>query len=95
MKKLYILILFALIGLETMAQCNYKVIGHRGGDSYNYPENTLIALENGFMQGIFAAEVDVRITSDSVFVLLHDSYLNRTTSGSGFLIDYTYDQIKI
>ncbi len=94
MKKLYILILFALIGLETMAQCNYKVIGHRGGDSYNYPENTLIALENGFMQGIFAAEVDVRITSDSVFVLLHDSYLNRTTSGSGFLIDYTYDQIK-
>lgn len=94
MKKVYIIILLALIGFRVMAQCNYKVIGHRGGDSYNYPENTLIALENGFMQGIFAAEVDVRITSDSVFVLLHDSYLNRTTNGSGFLIDYTYDQIK-
>ncbi len=79
---------------SLQAQCSYKVIGHRGGDSYNYPENTLLALEHGFMQGIFAAEVDVRITSDSVFVLLHDAYLDRTTNGSGFIIDYTYDQIK-
>ncbi len=76
------------------AQCSYKVIGHRGGDSYNYPENTLLALEHGFSQGIYAAEVDVRITSDSVFVLLHDAYLDRTTNGTGFIIDYTYDQIK-
>lgn len=94
MKKVYMFIVIALISFRVMAQCNYKVIGHRGGDSYNYPENTLLSLEHGFMQGIFAAEVDVRITSDSVFVLLHDSYLDRTTTGSGNLINYTYDQIK-
>lgn len=94
MKKIYIIIFLVLICYNALAQCNYKVVGHRGGDSYNYPENTLIALENGFMQGIFAAEVDVRITSDNVFVLLHDAYLDRTTSGSGFLNNYTYDEIK-
>lgn len=94
MKKLYLLTLLVFTFYNAIAQCNYKVIGHRGGDSYNYPENTLLSLEHGFMQGIFAAEVDVRITSDSVFVLLHDAYLDRTTTGSGYLIDYTYDQIK-
>jgi len=54
------------------AQCNFKSIGHRGGSSYYYPENTLVSLEHGFMEGIYAAEVDVRFTVDSILVLMHD-----------------------
>lgn len=94
MKRLFALLFCMSMYCFLQAQCIYKVIGHRGGDSYNYPENTLLALEHGFMQGIYSAEVDVRITSDSVFVLLHDAYLDRTTNGSGYLIDYTYNEIK-
>lgn len=76
------------------AQCNFKTIGHRGGSSYYYPENTLLSLEQGFIEGIYAAEIDVRHTSDSVLVLMHDSYIDRTTNGSGEVKDLPFAYIQ-
>jgi glycerophosphoryl diester phosphodiesterase len=79
---LFILVLLSF-GNFLSAQCAFKPIGHRGGSSYYYPENTLVSLEQGFLEDIFAAEVDIRYTSDSVLVLMHDSYIDRTTNGIG------------
>lgn len=89
-------ILFSLLLSLTVAyaQCNFKTIGHRGGSSYYYPENTLLSLEQGFIEGIYAAEVDVRHTSDSVLVLMHDSYIDRTTNGNGEVEDLTLAYLK-
>ena len=81
-------------GAEAFGQCDFKTIGHRGGASYYYPENTLVALEQGFIAGIYAAEVDVRYTSDSVLVLMHDSYVDRTTNGTGTIRNLPYSYIK-
>ncbi|HSH19468.1 MAG TPA: glycerophosphodiester phosphodiesterase family protein, partial [Draconibacterium sp.] len=76
------------------AQCNFKTIGHRGGSSYYFPENTLIALEHGFTEGIYAAEVDVRFTADSIMVLMHDRYIDRTTNGTGNVEDLSMSYLK-
>jgi len=76
------------------AQCNFKPIGHRGGSSYYFPENTLVSLEQGFIEDIFAAEVDVQFTADSVLVLMHDFYIDRTTNGNGYVKDLTLSYLK-
>lgn len=83
MKKTTLSLLLIISGLLLHAQCNFKSIGHRGGSSYYYPENTLVSLEQGFMQNIYAAEIDVRFTADSILVLMHDYYVDRTTNGTG------------
>lgn len=93
--KYFILSIFIILsGWTASGQCNFKPIGHRGGSSYYYPENTLISLEQGFIEDIYAAEVDVRFTADSVLVLMHDSYIDRTTNGSGDVRDLTLNYLK-
>lgn len=94
--KITILIFLFFLSIITgvFAQCNFKPIGHRGGSSYYYPENTLISLEHGFMEGIYAAEVDVRFTADSIMVLMHDSYVDRTTNGTGYVENLTLSYLK-
>lgn len=76
------------------AQCAFKTIGHRGGSSYYYPENTLLSLEQGFIEGVYAAEVDVRHTVDSILVLMHDSYIDRTTNGNGTVKELSFAYLK-
>src|SRR5215210_4137174 len=62
----------------------HPVIAHRGA-SGSAPENTLEAFELALRHGADAFELDVRLTADSVPVLLHDSTLDRTTNHSGLL----------
>ncbi|MBC8004550.1 MAG: hypothetical protein H7X84_03660, partial [Verrucomicrobia bacterium] len=94
-KGVMLLALFVVVfGFNASAQCNFKTIGHRGGSSYYYPENTLVSLEQGFLEDIYAAEVDVRFTSDNVLVLMHDSYIDRTTNTRGNVKDITLAKLK-
>lgn len=61
------------------------VIGaHRGDINPNdgYPENTTRSLIEACLKGAHGVEFDVRLSSDSVFVLMHDDTVNRTTNGS-------------
>lgn len=68
-------------------------IAHRGF-SGRYPENTNIAfakaLTEGYCDGI---EVDVHMTKDNKVVIIHDSKLDRTTTGTGYIKDYTLDEL--
>jgi len=59
-----------------------KLVAHRGGGSLA-PENTLAAFRLGQELGYTAAEFDVKLSRDGVAMLLHDSTLDRTTSGKG------------
>jgi glycerophosphoryl diester phosphodiesterase len=59
-----------------------KLVAHRGGGSIA-PENTLAAIRVGQALGFRAAEFDVKLARDGVAFLLHDSTLDRTTSGRG------------
>jgi glycerophosphoryl diester phosphodiesterase len=57
-------------------------IAHRGAGRLA-PENTLAAFRLGAAHGYRAFECDVKLSRDGVPFLLHDSTLERTTSGQG------------
>ncbi len=69
------------------------VVAHRG-DWRNAPENSLQAIQNCIEMGVDVVEVDVRMTKDSVLILMHDKTVDRTTTGKGSVSDLTYQQIQ-
>ena len=69
------------------------VAGHRG-DSYNYYENTLTAFKMAIKNGADMIETDVRLSSDGFLVLMHDDKVDRTTNGSGFVKDMTFEELR-
>ena len=70
------------------------ISGHRGGIEEGFPENSLEGFKHvlGQMPAFF--EIDPRLTKDRVAVLLHDPTLERTTTGSGKLADYTWEELQ-
>ena len=58
--------------LTQVISCN-----HRGYNSVA-PENTLPAYKRSAIEGFNYVETDVSVTSDGVYVLLHDDTINRT-----------------
>ncbi|QEE17586.1 glycerophosphodiester phosphodiesterase family protein [Promethearchaeum syntrophicum] len=56
-----------------------KLMAHRGA-SHLAPENTLIAGQMAAEIGAIGWEVDVSISYDGIFFLMHDSLLKRTTN---------------
>lgn len=74
---------------------NFPIIsGHRGGITKGFPENSMETFANTlkYMPSFF--EIDPRLTKDSVAVLMHDATLERTTTGTGKLSDYTYAELQ-
>ena len=95
MRILYLSFLFLLFTIQSaFAQCTFHAIGHRGGSSYYFPENTLLSIEQGFIEGAWAIECDPRMTKDSVLMLMHDDYVDRTTNGHGYIAEMTKDEVK-
>lgn len=70
-----------------------KLIAHRGVRSVA-PENTLAAIEAAIAMGLDYAEVDVRSTLDGHLVLLHDPEVDRTTNGSGLVVDQSLEMLR-
>ena len=58
------------------------VIGHRGAAALAR-ENTAEALRAGLASGADGVEIDLRLSSDGVLVLMHDADLARTTGAVG------------
>lgn len=69
------------------------VVAHRG-DWRNAPENSLRAIANAIEMGVDIVEIDVQRTKDGHFILMHDQTLDRTTTGSGLIADWTLDSIR-
>jgi len=68
------------------------VVAHRGASS-THPENTLASFEEAVRLGAPIVELDVRLSSDGVPVVLHDPLLERTTDGSGAVHERTAAEI--
>ena len=74
--------------------CQYVVVVSHRGDWRNYPENSLPAIESVIRMGVDMMELDLKMTKDSVLVLMHDGTLDRTTTGHGRVGDYTYEELQ-
>lgn len=70
------------------------VSAHRGGPRKGYPENCIATFENTLSHTHALLEIDPHYTKDSAIVLMHDPTLDRTTTGSGKVSDYTLEEIK-
>ena len=77
---------------------------HRG-DVQNYPENSIPGILSAIMMGADVIEIDIRLTSDNIMVLMHDASLKRTTDWSqkqgknglptsDQIEDWTYEQLR-
>lgn len=70
-----------------------KIFAHRGY-SGKYPENTMIAFKKALECEVDGIELDVQLTKDGEVVIIHDETIDRTTTGKGFVVDYTYEELE-
>lgn len=81
--------------LFTYDNERYPLISaHRGGPSSGYPENAIESFQHIARNMPVIIECDIRLTKDSVLVLMHDETLDRTTTGHGKVSDYTIAELK-
>jgi len=79
----------------SFVQAETVVIGHRGGQASETPENTLVCIQDSFSREIWGHEIDVRTTSDGKLMILHDGTIDRTTNGTGSFGDFSAAEIKL
>ncbi len=70
------------------------VSGHRGGARPGFPENCLETFADALKYGYCLFEIDPRLTKDGQIVLHHDETLDRTTTGTGKVINKTLEELK-
>ncbi|MEO0143058.1 MAG: glycerophosphodiester phosphodiesterase family protein [candidate division WOR-3 bacterium] len=70
-----------------------EIIGHRGARGIE-PENTIRSFKKAIELKVDYIECDVHLTKDGHIVLIHDHTLDRTTNGTGYVNDYSFDAIR-
>ncbi|MES0069028.1 glycerophosphodiester phosphodiesterase family protein [Mesorhizobium sp. M0074] len=74
------------------------VAAHRAGGMQSgktlYPENSIAAVEASIATGAEIVEVDIRRSKDGQFVVMHDSWLDRTTNCKGEVDKHTLAELK-
>ena len=96
MKTKQILTILSLLCLPLVAAPKMPVRGlcaHRG-DSAAFPENTVPAIEASAKKGAAMVEIDVKRCKTGELVLMHDSSVDRTTTGTGIISNLTFEAIR-
>ena len=74
------------------------VVAHRGGgmegDRTGHPENSIAAVRASIELGAEMVELDIQKSSDGVFVVFHDSWLDRSSTCKGELAKRTLAELK-
>lgn len=69
------------------------VIAHRGASGLA-PENTLAAFQLALAMGAEGVEFDIHLSADGKPVVIHDTRVNRTTSGIGRVQNFTVEELQ-
>ncbi len=69
------------------------VLAHRGGAGL-WPENTMYAFRRAADLGVDVLETEIHGTADGVLVSIHDSTVDRTTSGKGPISGITLRELQ-
>ncbi|MHA7240743.1 glycerophosphodiester phosphodiesterase [Arthrobacter sp. TMS1-12-1] len=69
------------------------IFAHRGS-SGTYAEHTRAAYLQALADGADGVECDVHLTRDEQLVCIHDTTIDRTTSGSGRVADHTLEELR-
>lgn len=68
-------------------------IGHRGAKGYEL-ENTLASFEKAIILGVDGIELDVHLSCDEEVMVIHDETIDRTTTQSGLVNQWTSKELK-
>ncbi len=69
------------------------VVAHRGL-GYLAPQNTLSAMRAAVVMGVDMMELDVRLSSDGVPVVIHNAEVDATTDGTGEVVSKTLAELQ-
>ncbi len=69
------------------------LFAHRGVSAH-FPENTKAAFYAASKLPIAGIELDVHVTADGELVVIHDETIDRTSNGSGYVKDFTLQQLR-
>ena len=72
----------------------YVMVAAHRGDWLWAPENSLRGFQNCIEAGVDMLEIDVRLSKDSIPVVIHDLTLDRTTDGTGNVGDWPLDSLR-
>jgi glycerophosphoryl diester phosphodiesterase len=76
-KKYFIILIFSALCLFLAAQEKPQVIAHRGfWQTKGSAQNSIASLEHAARLNLYGSEFDVRMTQDSVLVVIHDETVN-------------------
>ncbi len=70
-----------------------QIIAHRGVPPL-YQENSLAGAIKSYELGATAIENDIQLSKDGVVIVMHDSTIDRTASGTGSVSSYTYEELQ-
>ena len=68
-------------------------IGHRGAKGH-VAENTLASFQKAIELKVDGIELDVHLSSDAEIMVIHDETIDRTTTGKGFVKNFTSVELK-
>lgn len=73
------------------------VVAHRGGGladaRMHFPENSIAAVEASIAAGAEMVELDIQQSKDGEFVVFHDSWLDRSSTCKGRLVERTLAEL--
>jgi glycerophosphoryl diester phosphodiesterase len=69
------------------------LMAHRG-NRVLFPENTIAAFRQAFIDGADILETDLHLSADGEFICIHDATIDRTTNGTGEVKDMTLKDLK-
>jgi glycerophosphoryl diester phosphodiesterase len=72
---------------------NFLTIGHRGVMGVE-PENTLRSFVAAEHAGLDVIELDLHLSKDGALVVMHDARVDRTTDGTGPIVERTLDELR-
>src|SRR5699024_836382 len=78
---------------EWLYDGDSEISAHRGAHVVA-PENSSESIKQAGLLGYGFVEIDIQETKDEQYVLMHDSTIDRTTTGSGEVEDLTLEEIK-
>lgn len=92
-----LILIFSLFtpNFASAAAAGKKVdnVAHRGASGYA-PENTIAAFDKAVDMKADYIEIDVQQSKDGQLVVIHDTSVDRTTDGTGYITDLTLEELR-
>ncbi len=80
------------LGEQGLTTEDVNLVAHRGFSAVA-PENSADAFKKAGENNFFAAECDIQLTKDGVWIVNHNSDIKKMTNGEGEISQMTYDEL--